>query len=265
MSSGYVCIYRADAKVWQFKAALLKDVTIPKITLSLNPVSFQSDTLFHEVNATITGSDDSDSQPQIKLSSIKSSRTDFDYAKEVKDAALGTDDRKFQVLADKLGNFIVEYEISDAAGNKALASATVAIIAGVDMVAPTLTVALSPSSIEANNALVTIAATITVKDNIDKAPTVKLLSITSDAKDFVLANDVKNAVFNSDDRSYQLLAKRTNNVDRVYKITYEAKDATGNKTTVIQTVTIKHEQKSAFEKLIDAILAFLIKLFSLFR
>lgn len=265
LASGFVCIYRADAKVWQYKAALLVDNAAPRLTLSLSPVSLQSDTLFHEINASLSGSDEIDTAPQVKFLSIKSSRSDFDFSKEVKDAAIGTDDRKFQVLADKLGNYIVEYEISDAAGNKAFSSANIAIVAGADKIAPTLSVALSPNSIIASNKLESISATITVKDNVDKAPTVKLISISSDAKDFVYATDVKNAVLNSDDRSFQLMAERSNNVDRVYKITYEAKDSAGNKTTIVQTVTIKAETKSALEKLVEAVVSLLLKLLALFR
>lgn len=264
LSSGFVCIYRSDAKVWQYKAAIIKDNVAPQITLSLNPASLQSDTLFHEINATISGSDDVDTMPQIKLRSITSSRSDFVFSREVKDAVIGTDDRKFQVLADKVGSFIVEYEISDAAGNQAFASATVVIKAGADKVAPTLTVALSPNSIPASNKLENITATITVKDNVDPAPSVKLLSITSDARDFNASTDVKNAVYNSDDRSFQLMAERSNNTNRVYKITYEAKDAAGNKATVTQTVTITAEQKSLLEQIVTLVVSLVKALLSFF-
>jgi hypothetical protein len=265
LASGFVCIYRADAKVWQYRASLLIDNQAPRLNLTLSPASLQSDTLFHEINATVSGSDDVDTAPQVKLLSIKSSRSDFDFSKEVKDAGIGSDDRKFQILADKVGDFIAEYEISDAAGNRAFSTATVSIVAGADKLAPVLTVALSPNNIIATNKLESVTATITIKDNQDKAPTVKLISITSDAKDFVYATDVKNAVLNSDDRSFQLMAERSNSIDRVYRITYEAKDSAGNKSSVVSSVTIKADTRSALEKLVDAVVSLLLKLLALFR
>lgn len=264
LNAGFVCIYRTDAKVWQYKAPILHDTQVPLYKLSLSPLSFEGDGAFHVITATLSGSDDQDTLPEVKLTSIRSSRSDFSIGSEVKEASIGTDDRSFQILG-KPETLTVEYQITDAAGNQGFASATLTVTQPVDRTPPTLSVALSPVTIKVSNKFETVNATLTLKDLVDKAPTAKLVSIISDANDFSFAKDVANATLGKDDRSFRLLAKRTGNKDRVYKITYEASDAAGNKTSVTQTVTVVAEQKSQLQHLIDLLLDLLRRLLALFH
>jgi len=110
-----------------------------------------------------------------------------------------------------------------------------------DTTPPTLTVSLSPNTLSpANDNLVPITATITVKDDYDPQPEVELVSIM--ANDTLGANDGKDIQPGTDDRQFQLLAKRagTNQAGRIYIVTYSATDGSGNKTTASATVTVSH-------------------------
>ncbi|HYA46911.1 MAG TPA: hypothetical protein VEF92_05110 [Burkholderiales bacterium] len=115
----------------------------------------------------------------------------------------------------------------------------------LDIVPPTLTLALSQNALwPPNHKLATLSASITVTDNCDPNPRVRLVSITSDEADNGLgdgdtANDIQGAAYGTDDRSFQLRAERSGRgTGRIYTITYEASDASGNRTTQQATVTV---------------------------
>ncbi len=113
----------------------------------------------------------------------------------------------------------------------------------VDTTPPTLTVSLSPSTLwPPNNKLVPINATITVTDDYDPEPEIKLESITSN-EDLDIS-DAKDVQPGTDDRQFQLKAKRagTNLAGRIYTVTYSATDGSGNKATASATVTVPHDQ-----------------------
>ena len=113
----------------------------------------------------------------------------------------------------------------------------------VDVTPPTLSITLSPSTIwPPNDKLVPITATITVKDDYDPQPEIKLESITS--SESLAAGDIQGALIGTDDRQYSLAAKRsgTNLAGRIYTVTYSATDASGNKATASATVTVPHDQ-----------------------
>ncbi|MEO8343001.1 MAG: hypothetical protein ABI536_04195 [Gallionella sp.] len=120
---------------------------------------------------------------------------------------------------------------------------TVQMVKG-DITPPTLSVSLSPATLwPPNNKQVLVTATITVKDNYDPEPEIKLESIT--ASEALAANDIQDAQFGTDDRSFSLTAKRAGNnmAGRIYTVTYSATDGSGNKSTVSTTVTVPHDQR----------------------
>jgi hypothetical protein len=98
-----------------------------------------------------------------------------------------------------------------------------------------------------NHKHVTITASITASDTCDPNPTIRLVSITSNEPsngvgDGNTNSDVLGAAFGTDDRQFLLRAERSGTKSgRVYTITYEAADASGNVTVQQATVTVPHD------------------------
>jgi len=114
----------------------------------------------------------------------------------------------------------------------------------LDTTAPALSVILTPAALwPPNEKPVTIAALITVKDDYDPAPDIKLESIT--ANEPLEKGDIPDARIGTDDRQFKLKAEREgkNRTGRVYTVTYSATDASGNKATASATVTVPHDER----------------------
>jgi hypothetical protein len=112
-----------------------------------------------------------------------------------------------------------------------------------DTTPPTLQASASPATLwPPNNKLVSVTATVTVNDDTDASPSVKLLSVTCDDA-CNPSQDIVGAVLNTDDRSFQLRATRKGGGSgRTYTITYAANDGSGNGTTKTTTVRVPHDQ-----------------------
>lgn len=114
----------------------------------------------------------------------------------------------------------------------------------LDTTPPTLTVSLSPNKLwPPNKKLVPITATITVKDDYDPQPEIKLESIT--ANETLDMDDAKNVEPGTDNRHFMLKAEREgkNKAGRIYTVTYSATDGSGNKSTASATVTVPHDER----------------------
>ncbi|HKV12801.1 MAG TPA: hypothetical protein VJ725_31950, partial [Thermoanaerobaculia bacterium] len=119
----------------------------------------------------------------------------------------------------------------------------------VDQTPPQLSVTLSPTALwPPNHRLEEIVATISVEDDVDPHPTVRLVSVTSSEPDNGLGDgdtpdDVQGEDLGTDDRSFFLRAERSGTgVDRTYTVTYEASDAAGNTTTVTAKIVAPHNR-----------------------
>jgi hypothetical protein len=119
----------------------------------------------------------------------------------------------------------------------------------VDTTPPQLAVTASPSKLWApDHALVTINVAVKVVDVCDDTPDVRLVRITSNEGTLAdgsghTSPDVVGASFGTDDRSFQLRAERRGpGGGRVYTVTYEAVDASGNVSTATTTVTVAKSQ-----------------------
>ena len=113
-----------------------------------------------------------------------------------------------------------------------------------DSIPPTLTVSANPAVLwPPNNKMVDIAVNLTVKDNFDPQPEIKLESIT--ANEPLSAADIAGANIGTDHRRFSLRASRAgdNPAGRRYTLTYSATDASGNKATASTTVTVPHDQR----------------------
>lgn len=116
---------------------------------------------------------------------------------------------------------------------------------------PSLEVSLSPRLLwPPNHRLVDVEATITVQDDVDPHPVVRLVSISSSEPgnglgDGDTPNDIQGADTGTDDRQFQLRAERSGTgADRTYTVVYEATDSAGNVTTVSTTVTVPHSRSN---------------------
>ncbi len=121
----------------------------------------------------------------------------------------------------------------------------------VDTQPPELEVVLSPSSLwPPNHKMVPVIATVSASDNCDEDPAIVLTSVVSsepdDAKgggDGKTTNDIQDADIGNEDYNISLRAERQGKGDgRIYTITYEATDDSGNSATASATVTVPHNQ-----------------------
>lgn len=109
------------------------DVTPPTISVALTPSDlWPPNHKLVDITAEITVTDDQDPSPVVSLVSITCNEP-IDPAKDVVGATYGTDDRDFSLRAERVGQrkegrvYTVTYSATDAAGNTATASATVAV------------------------------------------------------------------------------------------------------------------------------------------
>ena len=93
-----------------------------------------------------------------------------------------------------------------------------------------------------NHKLVPVTVAVTVRDDTDPTPAVKLLSITCDDQ-CDADGDIVGAALGSDDREFELRAERRGaGKGRTYAITYLATDAAGNEAKAMTTVVVPHDQ-----------------------
>jgi len=119
----------------------------------------------------------------------------------------------------------------------------------VDGTPPTLSVSLSPRLLwPPNHQMVEIEATISVQDDVDPHPSVRLVSIKSSEADNGLgdgdtAGDIQDASLGTDDRQFLLRAERSaTGPGRIYTITYEARNAAGRTSTLSTQVTVPRDR-----------------------
>jgi hypothetical protein len=127
------------------------------------------------------------------------------------------------------------------------ASDFIGFVAPLDTIPPTVTISASPSVLwPVNHRMVEIDVHAVATDNLDPNPVVSFVSVTSNQGD-----GVRGACQSSPDVSVDaagnifLRAERdaTSNEDRVYTITYQARDFSGNVGTGSTTVVVPHDQR----------------------
>lgn len=119
-----------------------------------------------------------------------------------------------------------------------------------DITPPTLELSVDPSVLwPANHRMVPVKVDVRVSDDTDPQPRVTLVSVESNEAnngqgDGNSTGDIQGAEPGTDDRSLLLRAERSGSgFDRIYTLTYEARDASGNATTAQATVTVPHDRR----------------------
>ena len=107
------------------------DKTPPSLTVTLSPNTLRKNEKHVPIVAKFTVKDDYDPQPEIKLVSITAN--EVLEKEDIKGALIGTDDRQFQLKAEREGKnkagriYTITYSATDGSGNKSTASATVTV------------------------------------------------------------------------------------------------------------------------------------------
>jgi hypothetical protein len=111
-------------------------------------------------------------------------------------------------------------------------------LVAVDKSQPSLAIKTSPASVsKASGTSLKVQALLTVSDDYDPQPEIKLESITASVP--MNQSEIKGAVFGTDDRLFILPVKKDpTGKPVVYTVTYSAMDGTGNKATQSATVTL---------------------------
>jgi len=142
------------------------------------------------------------------------------------------------------GSYNITYTAKDASGNQSSAMRTVNV---VDTTPPMLTVTLTPHVLwPPNHKMRDIHAAITVSDVCDANPSFVLKSIVSNEPEEGPGKkhspDIMGHELGTPDTEFQLRAERLGGGNgRIYTVTYEVEDASGNRTTAQATVTVSHD------------------------
>ena len=136
------------------------------------------------------------------------------------------------------GNHTFDFFATDNAGNHEVVQSRAV---NIDKTPPELSVSLHPNILwPPDHRIVNVTPVIAVHDNLDAAPQVKLLSVTSNEPDHGLGDgDTANDIVINSDGTISLRAERSGSGQgRVYTITYQAVDSAGNTSTASATVTV---------------------------
>jgi hypothetical protein len=146
-----------------------------------------------------------------------------------------------------LGTTTVTFTATDDSGNSASAMMQVTV---VDTTPPEISVAVTPDTLwPPNHKMVNIDASVTASDICDADPVIVLASITSDEPDDAdgigdgeTTGDIQSANLGTEDYKFRLRAERAGDQDgRIYTITYQATDFSGNSATGSATVSVPLE------------------------
>ncbi|MDH5267799.1 MAG: PKD domain-containing protein [Candidatus Bathyarchaeota archaeon] len=141
-----------------------------------------------------------------------------------------------------LGTHELTLTATDDSGNSGNDTIVVTV---VDTTPPELTVLVNPEDLwPPNHKYVEVTTVVTAHDVCDPSPKITFISITSNEPDNARGigdgNTIDDIVI-VDDFTFELRAERGGNGSgRIYTITYQATDASGNSAQASATVTVKH-------------------------
>lgn len=119
---------------------------------------------------------------------------------------------------------------------------------GFDQEPPEITVTVTPSTLwPVNHKLVEIAVDLRVSDNVDPNPEVRLESITSNQGENHIGdgNTSPDIIVDSNERLFLRAERAGPSDDRIYTLTWSARDFAGNQVFESVEVTVPHDQRGA--------------------
>lgn len=147
------------------------------------------------------------------------------------------------IATDTAGNIEVQEAVAE--------TVTTVAITVVDTTPPEISVSVSPDTLwPPNHKMIPVSMDVSVSDNCDADPDIVLISVVSSEPDDArgggdghTTNDIQDADIGTEDYNISLRAERQGKGHgRIYTITYEATDASGNNATASATVTVPHNQ-----------------------
>jgi len=142
----------------------------------------------------------------------------------------------------EVGDHDVTLTITDSCGETSSCDATVTVI---DVTPPTFTIALNRDVLwPPNHKMVEILVTVTAEDNCDDDPWIQLVGVTSNEPDDGIGDGhTTEDIVIVDDMTILLRSERMGGGDgRVYTLTYEVTDFSGNATMGATEVRVPHDQ-----------------------
>jgi len=142
------------------------------------------------------------------------------------------------------GTYLVTYDATDESGNSAAQVTRTVIVQ--DTIPPEFSLSVTPDTLwPANHKMVEITPSWEVSDNCDEWPEVTLVSISSsEADDSKGDGHTKDDIKIGKDGTIYLRAERSGaGKGRIYTITYQAVDDSGNITLKTATVTVPHDHR----------------------
>ncbi len=139
------------------------------------------------------------------------------------------------------GQHPITVTVMDAAGNSASCTTTLTVLAVADTTPPVIrSLTANPAIISQNNhAMVPVTVTVSASDNSDPAPVSRIISITSDEPVTGKGDNTSPDWQITGPLTANVRAERSNQGDgRIYTITVECRDASGNAATGTTTVTV---------------------------
>ena len=165
--------------------------------------------------------------------------TELDYVWSEDGVVLGNEANLTYTF--NLGTHVLTLDATDDSGNTGSGTVTVTV---VDTTPPEITVSVTPTVLwPPNHKYVEVTTAVTVHDVCDPSSTITLVSITSNepdnAKGIGDGNTINDIVI-VDSFTFKLRAERAGTGSgRIYTITYQATDASGNTAIAFATVTVQ--------------------------
>jgi len=190
----------------------------------------------------VTVEQESHAGTQINLNgtAVDAVSTQFNFTWSEDGIVLGTEQNLTYTF--NLGAHIVTLNATDMAGNTGSDNVTVTII---DTTPPQVNVTATPDTLwPPNHKYVEVQVTITAYDVCDPSPKITLVSVTSNEPDNSKGDgNTANDIVIINDFTFNLRAERSGTGSgRIYTITYQVTDASGNFTMAIVTIEVPHNQ-----------------------